>query len=113
MIDQPGGAKVSGHHNRIPAGVKSGLRSVDEAMDPVPRRELSMSANLVRMICPNLRCRSILAVPIGLRGKSVRCRACGSRVSVPPAAQPAGAGATGRTDRGTAEPIAPSADAGE
>jgi hypothetical protein len=38
---------------------------------------------LVRLICPNLSCRSILAVPISARGKMVRCRACGMRVTVP------------------------------
>lgn len=42
-----------------------------------------MSAAMVRMICPNLRCRAILAVPVGLRGKQVRCRCCGSKVNVP------------------------------
>jgi len=54
----------------------------------------------VRLICPNLRCRSILSVPVAARGKVVRCRQCGIRIHVPapagssppkPADQPAAA----------------------
>ncbi|MEM1209484.1 MAG: hypothetical protein AAGI54_09465 [Planctomycetota bacterium] len=37
----------------------------------------------VRMICPNLLCRAVLAAPANARGKKVRCRACGMRVQVP------------------------------
>jgi len=55
-----------------------------------------MSANVVRLICPNLKCRKILSVPDSARGKKVRCRGCGMRVQIPmkeaapvaPAAQP-------------------------
>ncbi|MEM9252945.1 MAG: hypothetical protein AAGB29_11400 [Planctomycetota bacterium] len=39
--------------------------------------------NPVRMICPNLLCRAVLAAPANARGKKVRCRACGMRVQVP------------------------------
>lgn len=39
--------------------------------------------DMVRIICPNLKCRAILSVPGSARGKSVRCRSCGARVSVP------------------------------
>ena len=42
-----------------------------------------MASSSVRMICPNLKCRSILAVPMNARGKTVRGRACGMRVQVP------------------------------
>ena len=41
------------------------------------------SGEVVRIICPNLKCRTILSVPGSARGKSVRCRSCGTRVSVP------------------------------
>lgn len=41
-----------------------------------------MSDN-VRMLCPNLRCRAVLAVPGVARGQVVRCRKCGTRVKVP------------------------------
>jgi len=37
----------------------------------------------IRMICPNLKCRSILSVPPAARGKTVRCRQCGMRIQVP------------------------------
>ncbi len=42
-----------------------------------------MSANVVRLICPNLKCRKILSVPDTARGKKVRCRGCGMRVQIP------------------------------
>jgi hypothetical protein len=42
-----------------------------------------MSANVVRLICPNLKCRKILSVPDSARGKKVRCRGCGMRVQIP------------------------------
>jgi len=37
----------------------------------------------IRMICPNLKCRSILSVPPAARGKTVRCRQCSMRIQVP------------------------------
>ena len=42
-----------------------------------------MSSDIVRMICPNLLCRAILSVPTHARGKSVRCRQCGTRIRIP------------------------------
>ena len=42
-----------------------------------------MPSDLVRIICPNLKCRAILSVPGSARGKTVRCRQCGVRVRVP------------------------------
>ncbi len=43
----------------------------------------------VRLICPNLKCRTILSVPQIARGKTVRCRNCGMRIAVPGGKQPA------------------------
>ena len=40
-------------------------------------------ASVVRLICPNLKCRKILSVPESARGKKVRCRGCGMRVQIP------------------------------
>lgn len=37
----------------------------------------------VTIICPNLRCRSILQVPDNVRGKKVRCGKCGKNFLVP------------------------------
>lgn len=71
-----------------------------------------MSDN-VRMLCPNLRCRSVLAVPGSARGQVVRCRKCGTRVKVPanaglPAKSEAAANGTAPTGAGT-KPAAKSA----
>jgi hypothetical protein len=35
------------------------------------------------MICPNLKCRAILSVPLNARGKIVRCRQCTMKIQVP------------------------------
>jgi hypothetical protein len=37
----------------------------------------------IRMMCPNLTCRKVLAVPHSCRGKTVRCRSCGTNIRVP------------------------------
>ncbi|MFY7895771.1 MAG: hypothetical protein ACOVP8_06040 [Phycisphaerales bacterium] len=34
-------------------------------------------------MCPNLVCRKVLAVPESVRGKTVRCKACGTNIKVP------------------------------
>jgi hypothetical protein len=36
-------------------------------------------------MCPNLTCRKVLAVPPVARGKTVRCRSCGTNIRVPEA----------------------------
>ncbi|MDX2114886.1 MAG: hypothetical protein SFZ24_04590 [Planctomycetota bacterium] len=42
-----------------------------------------MPENVIRVMCPNLRCRAILAVPAGARGRLVRCRACATNIKIP------------------------------
>lgn len=37
----------------------------------------------VQLICPNLRCRKILAVPDEVRGKLVKCQHCQTMFRVP------------------------------
>jgi hypothetical protein len=37
----------------------------------------------VRIMCPNLMCQRILAVPTTARGKLVRCRGCGANIRIP------------------------------
>jgi len=37
----------------------------------------------VTLICPNLKCRTILQVPDATRGKKVRCSRCGRDFIVP------------------------------
>ncbi|MCC7408588.1 MAG: hypothetical protein IT442_10990 [Phycisphaeraceae bacterium] len=65
--------------------------------------------DVIRVVCPNLRCRSILSVPIATRGKVVRCRQCNTRVKIPdtlpttpaapPPAQEAAPGAAAPADK--------------
>ena len=40
-------------------------------------------SSMLRLMCPNLKCRKILTVPASTRGKTVRCRNCGIRINVP------------------------------
>ena len=49
-----------------------------------------MTEQNVRIMCPNLSCRRILAVPNTARGKTVRCRNCATNIRVPatPSSQP-------------------------
>ena len=44
----------------------------------------------VQLICPNLKCRKLLAVPDDVRGKMVKCQYCQRQFRVPePKPQPA------------------------
>ena len=62
-----------------------------------------MGSSVIRIICPNLRCRSVLAVPGSTRGKMVRCRNCGMRVKVPDGQpQKAGSGNAAASQEGQA-----------
>lgn len=40
-------------------------------------------ASMIRLICPNLKCRKILTVPETARGKTVRCRNCAMKIRIP------------------------------
>ncbi len=42
-----------------------------------------MPNDSLRIMCPNLSCRKVLAVPINARGKIVRCRGCSTNIKVP------------------------------
>jgi len=39
--------------------------------------------DVIRIMCPNLSCKRILAVPATARGKLVRCRGCGINLRIP------------------------------
>lgn len=41
------------------------------------------SEDVIRIMCPNLTCKRILAVPTVARGKLVRCRGCGINLRIP------------------------------
>lgn len=55
-----------------------------------------MPADHIRIMCPSLTCRRVLAVPANSRGKNVRCKGCGATIRVPekpPTATPSAASA--------------------
>ncbi|MEQ8770907.1 MAG: hypothetical protein RIB60_10425 [Phycisphaerales bacterium] len=37
----------------------------------------------IRIMCPSLVCRKVLAVPTTARGKNVKCRNCGTIIRIP------------------------------
>lgn len=39
----------------------------------------------IKIMCPSLTCRKVLAVPTIARGKTVRCKACGTHIRIPAA----------------------------
>jgi RNase P subunit RPR2 len=49
---------------------------------------------VIRLMCPNLKCRAVLAVPPESRGRLVRCKSCGSSIRVPLKRETPGAGDT-------------------
>ena len=49
----------------------------------------SLDTDSIRIICPNLACQRLLAVPEMARGEVVRCRGCGSNIKVPVSASQA------------------------
>ena len=66
----------------------------------------------VQLICRNLRCRKILAVPDEVRGKLVKCQHCQTMFRVPetrPQPAPAGAAAAAAGAPGASQPATPSA----
>jgi hypothetical protein len=51
---------------------------------PNRSRELPVTPdNVIRIMCPNLACKRVLAVPSHARGKLVRCRGCGINIKIP------------------------------
>ncbi len=42
-----------------------------------------MSMSSVKIMCPKLTCRKILAVPETARGKTVKCKSCSTIIKVP------------------------------
>ena len=41
------------------------------------------SQQIVKVMCPNLGCQRILAVPVRARGEVVRCQSCSSNIRIP------------------------------
>lgn len=44
-----------------------------------------MTPDTVKIMCPKLTCRKVLSVPSSARGRTVRCRLCGTAIKVPQA----------------------------
>jgi hypothetical protein len=42
-----------------------------------------MPVGSIRIMCPNLTCKKILAVPETARGKTVRCKGCATCIRIP------------------------------
>lgn len=57
------------------------------------------TGGVVRIMCPNLRCRAVLAVPPEARGRLVRCRNCGMNIKIPAKAEPVKAEPVPETDQ--------------
>lgn len=51
------------------------------------------SDSVIRLMCPNLKCKSVLSVPKEARGRLIRCRNCGSTIQVPQKPAQVGGGA--------------------
>lgn len=42
-----------------------------------------MEQETIRIMCPNVVCKRVLAVPLTARGRQVRCRFCGTSIRIP------------------------------
>lgn len=62
--------------------------------------------NVIRIMCPNLTCKRILAVPTIARGKMVRCRGCGINLRIPTAKSSEPAPTTAAAPDANAKPAA-------
>jgi len=63
----------------------------------------SSNDDIIRIMCPNLGCQRILAVPPRAQGRVVRCRGCGTNIRVPlPEGHSADSGSEGNVRQKTA-----------
>ena len=70
--------------------------------------------SVIRIMCPNLTCKRVLAVPVHARGKLVRCRSCGMNIRIPALkteGDPTAAAAAAPGDAKAAAPAAPATPA--
>ncbi len=49
----------------------------------MPEVNAPVQPKVIRIMCPNLKCRSILVVPDTARGKNVKCSNCSSLFRIP------------------------------
>jgi hypothetical protein len=76
------------HRATRPGGVTAlqGVKRAPEPADIQEKRELCymhQQVDTIRIMCPALTCRRILAVPASSRGKNVRCKSCVATIRVP------------------------------
>jgi hypothetical protein len=58
--------------------------SVGAAPGPNAIREAQhLPEETIRIMCPNLTCRRVLAVPVSARGRTVRCKGCTTNIRIP------------------------------
>ena len=63
-----------------------GCLSSDECLVPIASsiwRKYVPEECIIRIMCPNLVCQSVLSVPVRARGKLVRCGGCGVNIRIP------------------------------
>lgn len=71
----------------IPTGHQGpALRRRSSWLMPEPRAKPDPG---IRIMCPTLTCRKILAVPTQARGKTVRCKYCNASIRIPLKKEPA------------------------
>lgn len=99
----------------IEADISGSVCAGDAGGKPCRRTAVAASDNVIRIMCPNLTCKRILAVPTTARGKMVRCRGCGINLRIPTAKvaepAPAAADANAKKDAAGKPAAAPSAKA--
>ena len=44
---------------------------------------MNADEKILRIMCPSLQCRRVLAVPESARGRTVKCKNCGTTVRIP------------------------------
>ena len=80
----PGKARFSGSGTLSSAPGAMGRCDLRGGDPPLAGRRLGVSdPSVIRIMCPNLGCQRILAVPDHARGKLVRCRSCGTNIRIP------------------------------
>ena len=62
-----------------------------------------MAEDAIRIMCPNLLCRKVLAVPPTARGKTVRCKSCSTTIRIPdkPTGSPPGSNPEPKPEQAT------------
>jgi len=63
-------------------GVRQLKVNPSHALADIPSA-MESSGETIRIMCPNLTCRKILAVPVTARDKTVRCKACSTNIKIP------------------------------